>query len=346
MHSDPVEQARKFADEALAAMTRLAIVPSPANYLIWYTHSSGAYPELSKQLRALVDRGEPFTEERLGELHARFFGTGRQARLLDEACERIEVTLGHLLVQVGGLSQDAGSYSDRLENVGNDLDRATPADDLQSMIHEILSETREMQARARVVESELADSSREIEDLRGDLAEAQREANSDGLTGLGNRKHFDAELAIAIDEARQGRTALSVLFADIDHFKAFNDTHGHHVGDQVLRLVAQVLTKSVKGRDVAARYGGEEFAVILPQTGLAGASQLAEQIRQTLAGNRIRLKATGVFLGSITVSIGCAEYQPPEPAGDLMRRVDDALYQAKRKGRNRVVAAPQRRFAS
>ena len=119
----------------------------------------------------------------------------------------------------------------------------------------------------------------------------------------------------------------------------------HTVGDRVLRFVASTLKDTITGKDIAARYGGEEFAVILPQTGLAGASQLAEQIRQTLAGNRIRLKATGVFLGSITVSIGCAEYQPPEPAGDLMRRVDDALYQAKRKGRNRVVAAPQRRFA-
>jgi diguanylate cyclase len=345
MQIDPVEQAQRYANEAFAAMTRLMIVPNPDNYRIWYTHFSGCYPELSKQLRAIADSGEPFTEARLSELHARFFGTGLQARLLDETCQRIEVTMSHLLIQVGGLSRDAGDYGDRLETVGNDLDGTTPPQDLQALIGEILSETRKMQERARTVESELTDSSRKIESLRDDLAEAQREANSDGLTGIANRKCFDHQLVHAIGEAREDGSTLSVLFADIDHFKRFNDTHGHQVGDQVLRLVAQVLTKSIEGRDLAARYGGEEFAVILPQTELEGAARLAEQIRQTVAGNRIRLKSTGIFLGNITVSIGCAEYRPPEAASDLMRRVDDALYQAKRSGRNRVVSAPLRRVA-
>ena len=345
MHIDPIEQARKLASEALSAMLRLKIAPSPNNYLIWYTHFTGCYPDLSRQLRLIADRGEAFSEERLSELHMRFFGIGRQAHMLDETCQRIEVTMAHLLTQVGGLSQDAGSYGDRLETFGNDLGARAPRTELQGLIGEILGETRKMQGRARTLEGELASSTQEIEGLRGKLVEAKREANSDGLTGIANRKCFDQELATAIEGAREDGSALSVLFADIDHFKGFNDTHGHQVGDQVLRLVAQVLTKSVKGRDLAARYGGEEFAVILPQTGVDGAAQLAEQIRQTIAGNRIRLKATGVFLGNITLSIGCADYRPPETMGELMARADDALYEAKRQGRNRVVVAPPKQLA-
>jgi diguanylate cyclase len=126
---------------------------------------------------------------------------------------------------------------------------------------------------------------------------------------------------------------------DIDRFKTFNDTHGHQMGDQVLKQVAQILTRSVKGRDLAARYGGEEFAVILPQTGLEGARQLAEQICRTVAGHRVVIKATGRDLGRITLSIGCAQQHWGEPAADLVQRADRALYRAKRMGRNRVAVA-------
>jgi diguanylate cyclase len=185
----------------------------------------------------------------------------------------------------------------------------------------------------------MTDSSHQIEGLRAELAKAQHEANTDSLTGIANRKYFDYELGLAAEQARTSGEPLSLLLADIDHFKLFNDRHGHQIGDQVLRLVAQVLTQSIKGRDLAARYGGEEFAVILPQTELAGARQLAEQVRKTVAGNRIRLKSNRRQLGTITLSIGCAQFDPHEALGDLIWRADEALYQAKRQGRNQVRAA-------
>ena len=196
-----------------------------------------------------------------------------------------------------------------------------------------------MLAHARRVEAEMADSAHEIEGLRTDLANAQHEANTDSLTGIANRKYFDYELGIAAEAARASGEALSLLLADIDHFKLFNDTHGHPIGDQVLRLVAQVLTQSVKGRDLAARYGGEEFAVILPQTDLEGARILAEQIRRTVASNRVRLRASRRPLGTITLSVGCAQFDPREGLSELIWRADEALYQAKRQGRNQVLVA-------
>jgi diguanylate cyclase len=339
MQIDSVEQARKFSEAALAAMAQRMIAPSPTHYLIWYSHCSGCYPELSERLRRMEEKGEPFTEARLAELHERFFGTGRQVRLLDETCQRIEVTMSQLLAQVGGVSRDAGSYGDKLATFSSELDHAGPVPNLQALVNGILVETRAMQERARRLENELDQSSHQIEELRVDLAKAQRDANTDSLTGIANRKYFDYEFAAAAEEARLKNAPLSLLFADIDQFKRFNDTHGHQVGDQVLRLVAQVLTSSVKGRDLAARYGGEEFAVLLPQTELEGARHLAEQIRRTVACNNIRLKSNGRQLGHITLSVGCAEYAPQEALSDLIRRADEALYEAKRRGRNRVVVA-------
>jgi diguanylate cyclase len=125
---------------------------------------------------------------------------------------------------------------------------------------------------------------------------------------------------------------------DIDHFKQFNDAHGHQMGDQVLRLIGSTLTLSVKGQDTPARYGGEEFAIILPRTRLDDAVTLAEQIRKTVATKRVTKKNTGEALGKITLSLGVAMLRAQEPLGDLIMRADEALYAAKRGGRNRVVS--------
>jgi diguanylate cyclase len=339
MHIDPIGQARRLAGAALAAMARRQIAPCPDHYLIWYSHCSGCYPELSKRLRLIEKQGEPFSEARLAELHERFFGTGRQVRLLDQTCRRIESTMTHLLAMVGGMSKEAIVYGDRLESLSSELDEAKPTPDLKILVGEIVEATRDMLAHARRVEAEMAASTEQIEGLRSDLVKAQHEANTDSLTGIANRKYFDYELGIAAEDARTSGEPLSLLLADIDNFKLFNDTHGHQIGDQVLRLVAQVLTQSVKGRDLAARYGGEEFAVILPQTELQGARQLAEQVRKTVAGNRIRLKSNHQQLGNITLSIGCAQFDPGEALSELIWRADEALYQAKRQGRNQVLTA-------
>jgi diguanylate cyclase len=128
---------------------------------------------------------------------------------------------------------------------------------------------------------------------------------------------------------------------DIDHFKAFNDTWGHQTGDQVLRLVANCLSENVKGRDTAARYGGEEFVVILPQTQLAGAVNLANQIRAKVESKKLVKKSTGDILGIITISCGVTQYDPNESAEDFVRRADECLYAAKRAGRNRVISETQ-----
>jgi diguanylate cyclase len=344
--NDPVEQAEGFARAALAAMAGLRVAPTPHNYLIWYSHCSGTYPELSRHLQAMQSRDERFTEELLAELHDRFFGTGRQVWLLNDTCQRIETAMARLLAQAGGMTRDAASYGEKLAKFGDALSRRARAEELHGLVTEILHATRRMQHRAQQLEAQLGESSRQIEGLRTDLASAQREAHTDSLTGIANRKCFDHEVHAAAEEAITNPRPLCLLLADIDHFKQFNDTFGHQVGDQVLRLVAEVLTRSVKGRDLVARYGGEEFAVILPQTDLDGARQLADQIRRTVAGNRIRSKANGQDLGHITLSIGCAQYVPGEPLTRLIQRADNALYRAKRAGRNRVLVEPAAAHAS
>ena len=125
---------------------------------------------------------------------------------------------------------------------------------------------------------------------------------------------------------------------DVDHFKQFNDRHGHRFGDQVLKLVAHVLTSNLKGRDLVARYGGEEFAAILPNTNLDDAMNLAETLRNSVESRKIVKRGSKRAIGSLTASIGLAAHRTGEDVGLLIERADKSVYKAKAQGRNRTIS--------
>jgi diguanylate cyclase len=130
----------------------------------------------------------------------------------------------------------------------------------------------------------------------------------------------------------------SLLVCDIDHFKKFNDTHGHQTGDQVLRLVGSTIKASVSSKDLACRYGGEEFCVILPSTKVGRATDVANVIRQAVMGKELVKRSTGETLGRVTISIGVAELRAEDSVQSIIERADKCLYAAKDAGRNRVMS--------
>jgi diguanylate cyclase (GGDEF)-like protein len=164
----------------------------------------------------------------------------------------------------------------------------------------------------------------------------ERQALVDGLTGLANRRQSDQMLHLELSRAQRLGAPLAFVLADIDHFKSINDRYGHPVGDAVLREIASLLAQTVREIDVAGRWGGEEFAVILPGTDLAGGVQLAERMR--LALERDPVKADDDTEIQVTASFGVAAFPDNGSEADLVTAADAALYQAKRSGRNRVVA--------
>ncbi len=165
-------------------------------------------------------------------------------------------------------------------------------------------------------------------------------AVTDGLTGLFVRRYFDLRMSESFDLARRYGRVFSVVLADIDHFKRFNDTYGHQTGDQVLRVVARTIAENTRQSDIVCRYGGEEIAVVMPETGLRAGRQLAEKLC-TLVREAPIQDDDGNPL-SITASFGVAAYDPRyRQPGDLVKAADKALYQAKEHGRDRVVAASE-----
>jgi diguanylate cyclase (GGDEF)-like protein len=172
-------------------------------------------------------------------------------------------------------------------------------------------------------------------DLQMDLKQA---AVTDGLTGLYNHMHFAHVLESEFARSRRYGTGLSMILIDIDHFKAVNDTFGHQAGDLVLQQVGRVLRTAVREVDLVARYGGEEFAVIAPQANLAQAGELAERLRRQIVD---RVKPEEIHEHPVTASFGVASDEDSRvaTASDLVEMSDQALYAAKRAGRNRVVTA-------
>ena len=167
--------------------------------------------------------------------------------------------------------------------------------------------------------------------------ELKRLTSLDGLTGIANRRHFDAVLLREWRRAMRLGEELSVIMADIDFFKLYNDTYGHQSGDECLRQIAQTLTHSMDcGGDLLARYGGEEFIAVLPGTSLSGASFVAEQMRKAIS--ELNIAHPGTSFGRITASFGVASgvAMPETDPQDLVGAADLALYKAKHRGRNRV----------
>ncbi|HEX2122202.1 MAG TPA: diguanylate cyclase [Thermoanaerobaculia bacterium] len=203
--------------------------------------------------------------------------------------------------------------------------------------------------RLSAANERLAETSAQLEQKTGALEQANehlataietlhRISTLDGLTGVANRRLFDETLSLEWRRAARSRAPLSLLMIDIDRFKAFNDAAGHQNGDDCLRRVAQALRDGVhRAADLVARYGGEEFGVLLPETDAASARQVAESLRARIeALDMTHPAADG---GRVTISIGVATAIPPREGGEpeeLVRRADEALYDAKRAGRNRV----------
>lgn len=172
--------------------------------------------------------------------------------------------------------------------------------------------------------------------------EARQLAITDPLTGLANHRQFYHQLAREIRRAQRYKRPLTLLMLDLDHFKAFNDRHGHLAGDHALRETADVLRQNARSVDILARYGGEEFAIILPETDLQRAAYQAERIRSAVADHVFRSQETGQE-HQVTVSIGVASVsQAMRKSEDLVHDADTALYRAKAGGRNRLALAPVR----
>lgn len=202
----------------------------------------------------------------------------------------------------------------------------------------LVAENERMRRDTNELRSKLEDAKARIETLHTSLSEAQEMGLQDPLTAVGNRRCFDETLEKEIVEAEHTRKPLSLVMCDIDNFKFINDSFGHSVGDEVLKMFASLLADNIRETDTVTRFGGEEFGIILPHTAQESAISLAERMRRQCESKQLVVRNAKQTIGKVTASFGVAQHREGEGPEMLVQRADAKLYEAKCAGRNRVAA--------
>lgn len=309
---------------------------TPKDYELWYNYAAGLKPEMNQEVKQLYELEPQIPQNKLDKLYDDFFQKHEAADRVGEISAEVSEELSDIMEMVGSSLANTESYSESLEVFTSELNQIHDEGSLKMMIASMANATFKMAENTRNLETNLHKSQKHIQDLNESIESIRNEALTDALTCIANRKKFDITMDAEILSARAEGDPMCLLLTDIDHFKKFNDTHGHQTGDQVLRLVAAILSQNVKGRDLAARYGGEEFAIILPKTALANAFEVAEQIRKAVAKKELIKKSTGEVIGRVTLSLGVAELNSKDTIKSIIARADECLYAAKGAGRNNV----------
>lgn len=331
------ERTIAIGEKAFAHIRSHRTAAYPRAYELWYTYVTGHQPALMRAINDQLRKFGRITQTELDEIYDRFINTNRFTAEAERATVRLLSQMDNVGDALDHAKGEISAYRGTLNGSVDEMEVGVGEERLRSIIGELLASTRSMSRLNSKLSEQLSDAKLEVEELRETLESIRTESQIDPVTTLANRRFFDSALGDCIRHAHRTGDSLAVVMADIDHFKQFNDSYGHLTGDQVLRLVAMSLKQNVKGLDTAARFGGEEFAVILPGCDLRGALAVGEQIRKAVMQRELVKRSTGENLGRVTISLGAAVLRRDDTAPTLIERADQALYAAKRAGRNCVI---------
>jgi len=327
------------ARRALEVMQANHVWPTARNFELWVHYVIEGKSPLAQEIDRLLTAGEPITESVGEALAAQYLPEARLNGDILEAGDVLSKELQSVTRAIESAQKSSEEYGQELATASERLggDHAGP---VKAVVDNLASATRKVQGENAVLESQLAETTAELGRLRESLDQVRRDAMTDGLTNLTNRKAFDERLAEICERADAEGEPVALAIIDIDHFKGFNDAWGHQIGDQVLRYVASVIGRLGAAPRLAARYGGEEFAIIFPAENGRMAMTVLEEIRVEISSRALKRRSTNEDLGAVTVSAGYAERLAGESTVSLVERADAALYASKHAGRNRTSAAP------
>ncbi len=334
---DSFNKASLNAHKTMALLEDRKIKSIPQNFTIWYEYLSGDNPAINELVNRLISENGKFSESVAKQIYNEFFSHEKESREIRETNRLVQQSMETVLREIRNSSQGLSNYGERLEDFAGKADGLSVSD-LQQTVQIIVAETQAMAAQSLNLNASLQSASTEIEELKERLEQVENESLTDPLTGIANRKKFDREILRFSSKSKYSNENLCLIMSDIDHFKSFNDQHGHVFGDQVLKLVANTLATGLPNTGLAARYGGEEFAMILPDTSIHNAMQTADKLRQSISSKNLVKRNTGDDVGRITMSFGIAQYSTGEDIESFISRADAALYQAKANGRDQVRA--------
>jgi diguanylate cyclase len=315
-------------------MSQHGVPPTPDNFSVWFYYAMGGSLTLKKTVDILIANKRKFDSVTNRDLYVTYVNPHSDRSVSEDFPEQLRGVIASAQEFLATAISDNRS---QIESLGEVTSQCQPTADPRPIIEKLVKELSNATSRSSALEANFLKTTNDLDQIKDSLKQAEEHSNTDALTGLANRRALEAFLRTSQISAMEAGTPLSILMIDIDHFKKFNDSFGHQVGDQVLRLVGKVLQENVRDCDLAARYGGEELMAILPGAALEACTEAAERIRRRIGEARLTRRTTGEEITSVTVSIGVAQFRMAESADGMIERCDRALYQAKRAGRNCVV---------
>lgn len=333
-YTEAKEKSAEILRLTLPLMAQHAAAYHPQTYTVWYEHVAGINPRLSCELNQRLARRESLTDDDVWRLHANFV-IARDAEALERMHQRLQTLLSDTATVASSAGLEATQFNQTLRVHKDQLAQPLAIDLIANIVAELITDTERMRIVTQELTEQLERSTQEARDLNSQLKQAEHQARLDPLTGMLNRRGLEQRVQSFVEDAGSLRGSV-MLVADIDHFKALNDTYGHLLGDKVIRSVAQVICEGIKGRDIAARIGGEEFAILLPDTNVEGATIVAKRICAATSSRSIRRSGTDQTIDRVTMSIGVAVSTESDTLETLLDRADRAMYAGKQAGRNRV----------
>ena len=316
-------------------MLKHKIPAVPLNYALWYTYASNESESLNETLDHALQRNLPISDSKTRDLYRKHVADEQDVDVW-ELRHSLESMVIELSQSVQDTRSETRNFKSTMDTCMDDLAKVEreglSMEEVMDLVRTLVSQTKQIRGSALSFSTALNDAEREITRLRNQLEQSQQAALYDALTGLCNRRYFDEELA-----AYAMRPNMCLILADLDHFKKINDTHGHVMGDLVLKASAKKLQAACREGAQAFRFGGEEFAIIVPNSKLSVARQIAETMRRSIEKIGVRDKRTSEVLGGISASFGIAEMKAGMNPLALIEAADKQLYEAKNLGRNRVM---------
>ncbi|MDD1611614.1 MAG: diguanylate cyclase [Methylococcaceae bacterium] len=330
----PAEQHKEYLRLCLPLMVKNNVPTDPINYAIWYEYVAGRNAQLNNEIDALIRDKKTFDPDTSLGLYKKHI-CNASVESLEKINRRLQRLVDETALAIHQTSEQASVAGDHFAFKSQALKATEDQAGLQAILSEIIQETNQLAEASEALKAQLEETHKEMEQLRSELAQVREIAKTDALTGLLNRRAFDHTLTEFVANSNSQNGCLALL--DLDHFKRINDNHGHLVGDKVLRFFSSLLQKYAAGHHHVARYGGEELAIIMPDTTLAEALTILDQIRKVMENSRITHKGNIESIGKVTVSSGIAVFQTGDTVESLIGRADTALYRAKETGRNKIV---------
>ena len=321
-----------------AFLTDHDLAVTGANLALVGNALSGTSARLADVFTEREASGEPIDQRWLDTIMRLDPETGGRMAELEKLIDKLEYSLLRFAQTTRSAADETSGHRGALGAQIEAMAGAVTPDGKLAEVDRVIEMSRAMLERIEQVEQAMEKSQAETQELRENLARARMEADVDHLTRLPNRRAFERRFAAATEEARAGGTKLCVAFCDVDRFKSINDTHGHDAGDRILCAIAGTLSAQASDTCFVARHGGEEFVVLLEGLDKDAAWRKIDGMRRAQAAKQLLNRETGKPFGKVTFSAGIAEVTENADARSALSRADAALYEAKKAGRNCVIA--------